>query len=60
MLLAGIQAEFRLDPRLKHSGVTVFRHIQLSVISKRERMREDQNLFLENFVQFVSFVMKVI
>ena len=23
MLLAGIQAEFGLDPRLKHSGVTV-------------------------------------
>jgi signal transduction histidine kinase len=23
MLLAGIQAEFELDPRLKHSGVTV-------------------------------------
>jgi hypothetical protein len=22
MLLAGIQAKFRLDPRLKHSGVT--------------------------------------
>ena len=24
MFLAGIQAEFELDPRLKHSGVTVF------------------------------------
>jgi hypothetical protein len=24
MLLAGIQAEFGLDPRLKHSGVTVW------------------------------------
>jgi hypothetical protein len=23
MLLAGIQAEFELDPRLKHSGVTL-------------------------------------
>jgi hypothetical protein len=23
MLLAGIQAEFGLDPRLKHSGVTI-------------------------------------
>jgi hypothetical protein len=27
MLLAGIQAEFGLDPRLKHSGVTVLRLI---------------------------------
>jgi hypothetical protein len=36
MLLAGIQAEFGLDPRLKHSGVTVLgsrissRHPQFS------------------------------
>jgi len=27
-LLAGIQAEFGLDPRLKHSGVTALRRLK--------------------------------
>jgi hypothetical protein len=27
MLLAGIQANFGLDPRLKHSGVTTWRKV---------------------------------
>jgi hypothetical protein len=38
MLLAGIQAEFGLDPRLKHSGVTVLGVASLdpSQISKED------------------------
>ncbi len=37
MLLAGIQAEFGLAPRLEHSGVTVLRpSIQPSLFSKKD------------------------
>jgi hypothetical protein len=65
MLLAGIQAEFGLDPRLKHSGVTV-----LGVASRdcrpqfsKERTNgtkgSESDIFeFLNFVVFVTFVVQ--
>jgi uncharacterized membrane protein len=63
MLLAGIQAEFGLDPRLKHSGVTVFgsRISYLAAIFEgaHEGFGIDIFEFL-NFVLFATFVLKII
>ena len=70
MLLAGIQAEFGLDPRLKHSGVTVlgvdlFTPAQFSkecmVRLSSPQATGTKNLEIDiseslNFVLFVSFV----
>ena len=59
MLLAGIQAEFGLDPRLKHSGVTGLRVVsrQRDGIFERDTKSTKKD-FLSNFVifTFVSFV----
>jgi hypothetical protein len=45
MLLAGIQAEFGLDPRLKHSGVTVLGVASLDPSPIFEGQREGHEEF---------------
>jgi hypothetical protein len=60
MLLAGIQAEFGLDPRLKRSGVTVLRLAFQPQFSKEHAKNTmvGKVVFLKtiNFVLFVTFV----
>jgi hypothetical protein len=46
MLLAGIQAESGLDPRLKHSGVTVLRVASLR--PSRNFQRSDGGMYCAN------------
>jgi hypothetical protein len=58
MLLAGIQAESGLDPRLKHSGVTILEsHLfARAVIFKREHEGHgDRKFLILNRVFCVSF-----
>ena len=40
MLVAGIQAKIRLDPRLKHSGVTILGEIRISVFDTSQLAAE--------------------
>jgi hypothetical protein len=56
MLLAGIQAEFGLDPRLKHSGVTVWESHLLTPAKFSKGARRIWLSMILNFVLFVAFV----
>jgi hypothetical protein len=59
MLLAGIQAEFGLDPRLKHSGVTILEsHLfARAVIFEGEREGHEEEIEVEIFIPHVFFVL---
>ena len=56
MLLAGIQAEFGLDPRLKHSGVTILRSRIFHLNRNRRGTTKDSDIHWFYFVLFVIFV----
>jgi hypothetical protein len=62
MLLAGIQAEFGLDPRLKHSGVTVLGvaslHASGAIFKGVHEEHEVKKYKCETFVRFVCFVVR--
>jgi hypothetical protein len=63
MLLAGIQAESGLDPRLKHSGVTVLESHLFALAAIFEGAHEGHEGFGKyfeflNFVLFVAFVVQ--
>jgi hypothetical protein len=61
MLLAGIQAEFGLDPRLKHSGVTVLGVASLDPSQIFEGAHEDtkdSEIDIFKSLNFVTFVVQ--
>ena len=56
MLLAGIQAEFGLDPRLKHSGVAVLGVASLDPSQIFERGTKDTKIFVGCALRAGQFV----
>ena len=61
MLLAGIQARFGLDPRLKHSGVTVLEVASLhsaAIFKGAHEGHEGSENDIFEFVNFVAFVVQ--
>jgi hypothetical protein len=61
MLLAGIQAEFGLDPRLQHSGATVWEWPLLIPAAIFEEAHGGFVTFIFlNFVLFATFVVQFV
>jgi hypothetical protein len=63
MLLAGIQAESGLDPRLKHSGVTVLEShlfVPAAIFKEGHEEHEVKSLKISISRSFVAFVIFVV
>ncbi len=57
MLLAGIQAEFGLDPRLKHSGVTILGS-RISSPQPQFSKENEGNTFRDIVIPLAEFLTK--
>jgi hypothetical protein len=62
MLLAGIQAESGLDPRLKHSGVTILESplfCRAAIFKGGYEEHEVKRKLFQAFVTFETFVVRI-